>query len=202
MASPRWRPSPPSLAGSPSAGSPTGQNRSSGRSSSTGSSPRSSSSSRRGWCKHHLIMSTIKLRPARETESSQIRDLIHLTGINPMGLDWRRFVVAVDDRDQVLGIGQIKPHGTDILELASLAVYPQHRGKGVARAIIEHLLKDSPRPLYLMCESSLGKLYEKFGFRGIPYEEMPRYFQRISKLAGLATTLARREERLLVMKLQ
>jgi len=56
--------------------------------------------------------------------------------------------------------------------------------------------------LYLMCESALGALYEKFGFRAISYEEMPRYFQRISKLAGLVTTLARREERLLVMKLQ
>ena len=147
-------------------------------------------------------MSNFTLRPARESESRIITDLIHLSGINPMGLDWRRFIVAVNDQDQVLGIGQIKPHGTEILELASVAVYPEHRGKGIARAIIEHLLKDSPRPLYLMCESSLGPLYEKFGFFGISYEEMPRYFQRISKLAGLVTTLAQRDERLLIMKLQ
>ena len=142
------------------------------------------------------------IRPAREAESAQIRDLIHLVGINPMGLDWKRFVVAVDDHDEMLGCGQLKPHGSDILELASLAVYPGHQGKGVARRIIEHLLKDSPRPLYLMCESRLGPMYEKFGFRPIHYEEMPRYFQRISKLAGLVTTLAQREERLLIMKLQ
>ena len=142
------------------------------------------------------------IRPARETESAQIRDLIHLTGINPMGLDWRRFVVAVNDRDEMVACGQLKPHGKEILELASIAVYPEHQGKGLARAVIEHLLENSPRPLYLMCESSLGSLYEKFGFRAISYEEMPRYFQRISKLVGLATSLARREARLLVMKLQ
>ena len=142
------------------------------------------------------------IRPAREIEAGQIRDLIYLVGINPVGLDWKRFVVAVNDRDEMIGCGQLKPHGKEILELASIAVYPEHQGKGVARAIIEHLLKDSPRPLYLMCESSLGLLYEKFGFRAIAYEEMPRYFQRISKLAGLVTSLARREERLLVMKLQ
>ena len=147
-------------------------------------------------------MSNFTLRPAQESESRVIKDLIHLTGINPMGLDWKRFIVAVDDRDQILGVGQIKSHGTDILELASVAVYPEHRGNGIARSIIEYLLKDSPRPLYLMCESSLGSLYEKFGFRGISYEEMPRYFQRISKLAGLVTTLAQRDERLLIMKLQ
>jgi N-acetylglutamate synthase-like GNAT family acetyltransferase len=119
-----------------------------------------------------------------------------------MDLDWKRFIVAVNDQDEMIGCGQLKPHGTDVLELASLAVYPEHQGQGVGRALIESLLKGSPRPLYLMCESSVGRLYEKFGFREIPYEEMPRYFQRISKLAGLVTTLARREERLLVMKLQ
>ena len=145
-------------------------------------------------------MSTI--RPARESDSARIRDLIYSTGINPMGLDWKRFIIAVDENDEMTGCGQLKPHGQDLLELASIAVYPEQRGKGIARAIIEHLLEHSPRPLYLMCESSLGPLYEKFGFHAISYEEMPRYFQRISKLAGLATTLARREERLRIMKLQ
>lgn len=142
------------------------------------------------------------IRPARETEAAQIRELIYLVGINPTGLDWKRFVVAVNDRDEMIGCGQLKPHSQEVLELASIAVYPEHQGKGVARAIIEYLLKDSPRPLYLMCQSSLGPLYKKFGFRSIPYDEMPRYFQRISKLAGLVTTLAHREEHLLIMKLK
>jgi amino-acid N-acetyltransferase len=142
------------------------------------------------------------IRPARETEAAQIHDLIHLVRINPTGLDWKRFVVAANEQDAMLGCGQLKPHGHDLLELASIAVYPEHQGKGVARAIIEYLLTDSPRPIYLMCESALGQFYGKFGFREIPYDEMPRYFQRLSKLAGLITTLAQREERLLVMKLQ
>lgn len=119
-----------------------------------------------------------------------------------MSLDWKRFILAVNDRDELIGCGQLKPHGMEILELASLAVYPEYRKMGVARAIIEHLLEDSPHPLYLMCESSLGSLYEKFGFRGIAHDEMPRYFQRVSRLAGVVTTLAHRNERLLVMKLQ
>lgn len=144
----------------------------------------------------------IVIRPARESEAAQIRALIYQNGLNPTGLDWKRFVVAVDDRDQIIGVGQLKPHGGGVVELASLAVYPERRGKGVARAIIEHLVKEGPRPLYLMCRSSLGPLYEKFGFRTIDYDEMPRYFQRISKLAALAASLNRYGERLLVMKLQ
>lgn len=147
-------------------------------------------------------MTDYTLRPARETESRLIKDLIHLVGINPMGVDWKRFVVAVNAQDEIIGIGQLKPHGKEILELASIAVHPEYRGQGIARAIIEHLLKDSPRPLFLMCQALNGSLYEKFGFRGIPYDEMPRYFQRISKLVGLANPLAYADERLLIMKLQ
>ena len=147
-------------------------------------------------------MTTFTLRPARESEARQIKDLIHLVGINPMGLDWKRFVVAVNDREEILGIGQLKPHGAEVLELASIAVSPEHRGNGVARAIIEYLLKDSPRPLYLTCISTLEPLYQKFGFQTISYGEMPRYFQRISKLANVFFTFANKDESLLVMKLQ
>ena len=142
------------------------------------------------------------LRLAVESESRQIKDLIHLVGINPMGLDWKRFIVAIDAEGQVVGTGQLKPHGADILELSSIAVSPGHRDQGIARAIIEMLLKDSPRPLYLTCLSKMGRLYEKFGFVQIAYREMPRYFQRLSKLAGVMLTFAREGESLLVMKLK
>jgi len=147
-------------------------------------------------------MTTFTIRPARESEADLIKELIHLTKLNPMGLDWKRFVTVVNDQDQVMGIGQLKPHGGDIVELASIAVFPAYRELGVARAIIEHLIQAAPRPLYLMCESKMGPFYEKFGFQGLEYPEMPRYFQRLAKLAGLAAALARHEEKLLVMKLQ
>lgn len=149
-------------------------------------------------------MTNYTLRSARETESAAIKNLIHSVGINPIDLDWRRFIVAVDAQDQIIATGQIKPHGKDIHELASIAVVPEYRGQGLARAIIEHLLKDSPRPLYLTCRSKLEPFYEKFGFHAIPYEEMPRFYQRLAKLLGLLSNVARleQEERLSVMKLQ
>jgi N-acetylglutamate synthase-like GNAT family acetyltransferase len=142
------------------------------------------------------------LRPAVSTDSTQIRDLIHLVGINPTGLDWRRFVVIANDREEVVACGQIKPHGEDVRELASIAVKPEMRGRGFARRIIERLLAHGGRPLYLMCRSSMRPLYEKFGFRALVYDEMPRYFQRIAKLAGLAEALMKSGDGLLVMKLE
>lgn len=142
------------------------------------------------------------LRPARETDSGSIRRLVHLGGINPTGLDWKRFVVAELPSGEVIGCGQIKPHGNQVLELASIAVHPDHRRQGIAAAIIDHLVADSPRPLYLMCRSTLGPFYEKFGFRALDRDEMPVYFRRVTQVAGLIAALASAGETLLVMKLQ
>ncbi|MFN8425135.1 MAG: GNAT family N-acetyltransferase [Anaerolineales bacterium] len=49
------------------------------------------------------------------------------------------------------------------LELASIAVRPEYQGQGIAALVIEYLLKDSPRPLYLTCVSRMGAFYQKFG---------------------------------------
>lgn len=150
-------------------------------------------------------MSSYTLRPARETDASTIKHLIRSVGINPMDLDWRRFVVAMDEQGQLIATGQIKPHHKgEILELASIAVVEEHRGQGLARAMIEHLLKDSPRPLYLTCRSRLQPFYQKFGFRTLTYQEMPRFYQRLSKLANVFITITRQDEAdgLSVMKLQ
>lgn len=142
-----------------------------------------------------------EVRPALESESSQIKRLIHEGGINPTGLDWRRFLVAVEESGQVIGCGQLKPHGQDILELASIAVTPSYQKQGVARKIIERLLEQSPRPLYLMCIEHNGPMYEKFGFRAIELDEMPRYFRRMRKLFDLSKALRKIDEGLWVMKL-
>jgi N-acetylglutamate synthase-like GNAT family acetyltransferase len=146
-------------------------------------------------------MVNYEIRPALESESAQIKDLIHLVGINPTALDWKRFIVAVNEQGEVIGCGQVKPHGKDVLELASIAVLPEHRGQGIARKIIEALLEKTPRPLYLMCMAHNGPMYERFGFRSITYEQMPRYYQRIKKVFDVANII-RRDEELLVMKLE
>jgi N-acetylglutamate synthase-like GNAT family acetyltransferase len=147
-------------------------------------------------------MTGYEIRAALEAESTQIKNLIHLVGINPTGLDWQRFIVAVDQRGQVVACGQVKPHGTEIRELASIAVHPDHRKLGLARAVIEVLLRENPRPLYLMCMSHNGPMYEKFGFQVLQTGQMPRYFSRIRKLLDVASIFKKSDEELLVMKLE
>jgi N-acetylglutamate synthase-like GNAT family acetyltransferase len=147
-------------------------------------------------------MTNHTIRHALESESTQIDDLIHLVGINPSGLDWKRFIVAVNEAGQVIACGQIKPHGGDIRELASIAVNPDFRGLGLARAVIEMLLSENPGTMYLMCLSHNGPMYEKFGFQVIGAKQMPRYFARIKKLFNIADVFRKTGEELLVMKLE
>jgi len=101
----------------------------------------------------------------------------------------------------MIGCIQLKPVPRDLTELASLAVKPAFRHQGVARVLIEHVLADSPRPLYLTCRSGLGTMYAKFGFQIVGEDEMPRYYKRLQRLANTFIELTRREETLLVMKL-
>jgi N-acetylglutamate synthase-like GNAT family acetyltransferase len=140
------------------------------------------------------------IQPATLEHSNAIRKLVIESGINPTGLDWQRFLVAVTPDGEFVGCGQIKPHADGSMELASIAVTPVRRGRGVARAIIEALLASQAGDLYLMCQSSLGLLYEKFGFHPIAEPEMPTYFRRVSKLAGVAANLRLVNETLLVMR--
>ena len=143
------------------------------------------------------------IRPATKKESPEIRALIHEVRINPTGLDWRRFLVAVTSDNALLGCGQIKPHFDGSRELASIAVKEHVRGQGVARAIIQELLiRVTTRPLYLMCRARLEPLYFKFGFRAIDQDEMPGYFQRISRAERIFNLKAQPENRLMVMRLE
>ena len=144
-------------------------------------------------------MADFILRPAAERDFPPIRRLIHLVGINPTGLDWHRFVVAVNSSGSILGCGQLKPHNKDIIELASIAVEPAFRQHGIARAIIEHLIARAPRPLYLTCRSGLGPFYAKWGFRPLELNQMPGYYRRTARLAKVIGLVM--NEGLLVMEL-
>ncbi len=142
----------------------------------------------------------VSIRPAAPKDTARIHKLALTAHINPAGLDWRRFVVIPNADDEVIACGQVKPHRDGSNELASIVVEPAWRGRGLARRIIEHLIASAEGPLYLMCRSTLGSLYEKFGFHPVQYEHMPRYFQRVSRLASIIEILQKEGETLLVMK--
>lgn len=121
--------------------------------------------------------------------------------INPLDLNWKHFIVAETDEGAFIGCAQLKPHKDGSVELASLAVEEDCRGQGVARALIEQLLAQAPRPLYLMCRPELGVFYERFGFKVIGADAMPPYFRRMLRVIRVMVFVTRREGPL-IMRLE
>ena len=139
-------------------------------------------------------------RPAQASDEDAIKALIRAVNINPMGLKWQRFLVAVDENGDLIGCGQIKPHRDGSRELASIAVQKAWRRQGIAGAIIQHLLADKQPPVWLTCMDKLVPFYEQFGFvevkkgdgRSLPfyYRLATTFFKPIQKLSRIPGYLA------------
>jgi len=118
-----------------------------------------------------------------------------------MGLKWPNFLLAVDEATaEVVGTGQIKPHGDGSRELASIATVPAYQRQGIAHRIIERLLAENPGVMYLTCVNTMGPFYEQFGFREIDGPELTPYFRRLKKMAKAMMWLDREGRSLWVMK--
>lgn len=140
------------------------------------------------------------LRPATAADQQAIRRLVRQARINPTGLDWPRFTVAVDEKGQIIGCGQVKPHGRQARELASIVVALPWRGRGVARQIIQALMGREPPPLWLVCRSRLVPFYVRFGFRRVDHDRRaPGHFQRLLRIGRWLNRLAPSGDRLAVM---
>ncbi len=146
------------------------------------------------------LQSGVTLRQATRVDASAIRRLIRQVGINPMSLDWRRFTLAVDADDRMLACAQIKPHGDGTRELASLAVIPQRRGQGLARALILYLQAQAGPPLHLTCRDALEPLYQRYGFRTLSDGELTPYFLRLRRITNLLLLPARGQVSMRIMR--
>jgi N-acetylglutamate synthase-like GNAT family acetyltransferase len=147
------------------------------------------------------------LRPATAVDEPIIRALIREGRINPFGLHWPKFIVAVDaQNDTVIGCGQLKRINDEVYELASLAVTAVWRRRGVAQAIIhalqeKHQAQHPHLPLWLMCESRLVPFYTQYDFVELhDYTQMPRHFARYKRLVSGMMWLFRQRGYLAVMR--
>lgn len=134
---------------------------------------------------------TIHIRAATAADQPAIQQIVRRARINPIGIDWRRFLVAEAD-GVIVGIGQVKPHRDGSRELASIAVVPERRRQGIASQIIRALIAREQGVLYLTCRAELEPFYMRFGFRRIQKDEMLPYFRRIAFLLRLGHVIVMR----------
>ena len=130
-----------------------------------------------------------QIREAVAADAPAIRGLVGQAQLNPLDLNWRRFLVA-DDHGQIVACAQVRVHHGGTRELASVAVASSYRGRGVGRAIGEAAIAREPvRPLYLYTESRTEAFWARFGFRRVEGDAIPRDMRGSLRIARVVTAL-------------
>ena len=143
----------------------------------------------------------ITIRPAQRAEQALLVSMIRAGRLNPLGLDWRRFLVAEQQPGHVVGCIQRKDHAGEVRELASLYVQPRWRQKGIASALVNELMKRTAPPLWLTCRERLTGFYEHFGFEVVELPaEMPGYFRAAWRLFRILRFVLAGRDGLAVMR--
>ncbi len=117
------------------------------------------------------------IRKAEKRDRLHIRAIVCRACLNPINLDWRRFVVA-ETEGRVIGIRQVRILADGTREVASGVVVPDFRRRGISRRMMEYLLERERRPLYLMCDGKWEHYYRQFGFQPADRSDLPNSFHR------------------------
>lgn len=142
----------------------------------------------------------VQIRHSRRDDAHKIASMVKAARLNPLGVRWERFRVAIDSSEDVIGCAQVKGHRDGSRELASLVVRGKWRGRGVGRALVKALQEEHGPPLWLTCRSSMVPYYQRFGFVELEagvYK--PAYFRWVSRLVNTLGLIASKDEYLAVM---
>jgi amino-acid N-acetyltransferase len=129
------------------------------------------------------------VRQAVALDQLAITQLVHGERLNPHGLDWANFVVAVIG-NTVVGAVQMRQHPDGSRELGSLVVSRAHRGQGIAGRLISALLARHPGTVHVITRHGNAGHYRRWGFDVIATGDAPRSVRRNRLFGQMASALA------------
>ena len=105
----------------------------------------------------------LSIRKAKEEDKQVIYKILEEVDEQTSQMDYNDFLVAEKDNEI---IGAVKLRGFDGLYfLSSLSVKPNFQKKGIAREIMEHILKGMNKDIYIY--TVLPEFFRKFGFKEV-----------------------------------
>lgn len=86
----------------------------------------------------------------------------------------RDFVVA-EEAGQIIGCGALHLYGPHLAEVRSVAVYPDYRGSGAGRQVVDALLREAERHrVSCVCLfTRIPEFFSRLGFSVAPREHLP-----------------------------
>jgi amino-acid N-acetyltransferase len=107
---------------------------------------------------------SLAIRAATANDQNAIVGLVHSERLNPHGLDWSNFVVAVDGQ-ALVGAAQIRRHKDGSRELGSLVVDRSYRRRGLASRLIDTLLATEAGRVLVITGKMRAAYFTRWGFR-------------------------------------
>jgi len=109
----------------------------------------------------------VTIRKARQTDMAKINSIALKYDLDSNDMEFQQFIVA-EEAGKIVGFGRLLPH-EGCIELGTIGVVEEYRGKGIAKKIIERLLdlvraglKPAPS-VYLT--TLIPSFFEQFGFK-------------------------------------
>lgn len=143
----------------------------------------------------------IVVRRATERDHQAIRALVRSERLNPTGINWPNFLVAVAE-GRIIGAVQMRKHTDGSRELGSLVVAKEARGHGIASRLIDMLLAEDQEPVWLITTAPYAGAYSRWGFEQIEARAAPakvRLNHLMGSLARIISFVMRRPMRQLVI---
>lgn len=126
------------------------------------------------------------IRAGRVDDVEALAKLMRGQPVRPHGGNWRNFVLA-ERAGRVVGAAQLRPHNDGVLELSSLVVEEASRGQGIAARLLDDLLYDRRRPIFMITAAKYHRHYAHWGFEPIDPDQAPfsiwRYY-RLGQIVG------------------
>ncbi|KAG7356188.1 acetyltransferase GNAT domain containing protein [Nitzschia inconspicua] len=121
-----------------------------------------------------LVVFAFDIRPATSSSDVQAARLNLLRqAMNPLSIKQEHMLVAHNEKDEMIGFGQIRPLDETHAELASLFVQENYRRQGVGGMLVERLLEkhrqesktSKKQKVCLLTLQPTVPFYEAHGFR-------------------------------------
>ncbi len=131
----------------------------------------------------------VLIRAAVALDQAAITRLVQGERLNPNGLAWQNFIVAVVG-GAVVGAVQMRQHDDDSLELGSLVVHREHRRRGIAGRLITVLLNLHAGQVHVITHRKNAVHYRRWSFRPIALGLAAHAVQRNYCLGQLAALIS------------
>ncbi len=105
----------------------------------------------------------LKIRKAKEEDNKEIYKLLEEVDEQTSEMTFDDFWVG-DMEGKIVGTAKLEEFD-DFFFLSSLSVKSEFQGKGVAKAMMEHLLKGTKKDIYIY--TVLPEFFKKFNFKAV-----------------------------------